>query len=377
MYLINLLVRCGIIKKSPRDETEELPKRTPSEETDVTSKYSLLVLPTEILAMVSKQLLLPDRIRLAQTCSRLRSLANSSCERECKDLSEEARFHLLNDLVYTMPEKFVCRRCHAMHTWKKKDVPQSARREYRCGSRLNEGAFSTGLLEYYAFAQRHVHMALKLKRMYGPNHPDLQKLLEPGVVESISAWWPDPTFRSWTSTHTPGIRDGRLYLHIRYHFEISSHHLGKPITSLRYLPICPHLVRSRPYGSIEVAEPIDGRFMQALETCRAQFRANHLDQTSLDGYCPQCPTDYSITIEIRQLTINVWQDLGNGKSFADPSWLAVIYHRPEGEPADVDPMISRTPQSIRNKYLRLPSDWRGVEYDAACRQATFPLSRCD
>jgi hypothetical protein len=336
-------------------------------------------LPAEIILLISSLLSLTSATRLSQVCVRLRAILSPSLDGQLQSLTRTSRFHALNEWVESMPDHFVCRKCLLIHSLNDQDLPEyrgsSLNPLYRCNKKgINRGwKFSVGLLNYYSFGQHHVHLALKHNRLMGQHSEYLKEILSPYSDTPDAKHWYFDDFLRHTYSAIPKIIDNRLFLYSRYEFTLKGIRDFDPFC-LQGLTICPHLIRSKRNPRSWM-----NRLLYAIERCKDDFLHRQVDPTQLDGHCEYCPTDFSIQfVSSNTLTISVWQDLGNGKSFADPSWVTMIRWMPRGinHPG---PILSRTPGSVEKKYRGLESDWNGVECDPSGIKisANFQVPRSD
>lgn len=127
--------------------------------------------------------------------------------------------------------------------------------------------------------------------------------------------------------------------------------------------ICPHLAISR----CVPRETATGKKFAGDRIQGDDILPNGADEAAAkQGSCGFCPTDFCTWMTAKSLTIAVWKDLGNGKSFLDPSWQAMVTHR-SGVMDWPRVRLFRKMNTIRDAYEGLPTIWLGIEHDPACK----------
>ncbi|KAI5458910.1 hypothetical protein BGZ63DRAFT_447367 [Mariannaea sp. PMI_226] len=336
----------------------------------------IIRLSPESMIALADRLPMHSQVLLAQTCRSLRQVLYS-LHKTGLGLDREETLELLTCLARDMPERWVCERCLTMHICRQSDIPRA--RGYRsCPRHSDLTTYKTGRIHFF---HHHIQLALKyarLKRISAIQHQYLDAVLAVHTVPS------DGTL-SWetgvSATHSlrPKIVRGNFLIKSKIHFNKGPQEVLPG--NLRYWPICKHQrlmsLRSLCDQPQMLLRPLKPEYA-LLEMILAALAAEGNDEVHLS--CPLCPTDFSVQISPRRVTLRIWVDLGRESSPLDELWKvragkdeSSIFRVPNEEPGRVRSLYeSRRGRTARPKMG--PSDVeeaRKAEMDAMLLNTAF------
>ncbi len=283
----------------------------------------LLNLPLCLILNICDELDWPDKVVFSQTCRSLWHHLHSKCVSTFRKATFEDRLKYLTILSSILLDYYVCERCCVLHLINPKDVPGIWRSQcwdtYHVPCplpELNEGSVSFS--RHYAFAYRHVQLALKYSRLGGKAVH--QRYLKNILREFVHLEHPSSQQRIESDAFTARARvvRGKLIVRARYHFFEDLPKVSYKNIIMTPMAFCPHHTIGPLYSWRDPVILI----IQSLFQQPSGFPWPGFYRRSFS--CDRCPSDYEIIMKDSKLTIFIWRDLGTETCLEDPCWRSQI-----------------------------------------------------
>lgn len=272
-----------------------------------------LDLPVDLIYAFFDELQLPEKVLLSETCRDLWYILRHQCASATREATAIERLECLAVLGDILPDHRCCASCSTLHRLDPKDLPVMSNDKFYMPCPAPEPVRSRHrLMSQYSIAFRHVQLAIKYTRLRD-THQDYRASVMQRFTTSIPQFY---SMRLIFSAN-PTIICGRFILMSTFIFYTPAEQISLSDITRAHFQICPHLGASGPLLPYN-------RLLSAIgSACKVAAGQPGLHKSVYS--CYQCPTDFTVAIHPRSVSLLVWQDLGAGVSPADPCWHSHIW----------------------------------------------------
>ncbi|KAH6898862.1 hypothetical protein B0T10DRAFT_578718 [Thelonectria olida] len=291
----------------------------------------LVSLDPSLTVAITRYLPPHSQILLSQTCRSLRSFFGCILPPERKlseKLSEGETYDFLTCLARNKPDQWACEQCLKLHNRPfLKPAPDNIL-DCFCPRGPLLHLYKLGKAQY---AQHHIQLALKYARI---NEMDcgqmhwLNTVLATRKGLKMLASSPEDGVIGKLS-YVPKIVKERFLIHSTSYFTVK---FGSKLKAgfLRRWKICEHQLLLGQYSQRLQRETVSHPLQPEYYFWKTMLSAFKAKGDEVRGYCPLCPTDFSVQARPGKMTLRVWIDLGPENSPSDVLWKAQTSRNLEG-----------------------------------------------
>ncbi|KPM35920.1 hypothetical protein AK830_g10646 [Neonectria ditissima] len=314
---------------------------------DKKQSSGILNLPVDLVHCIADHLPVLDQVVLAQTCHDLRAVFYRP-RYSPRHLSRREFLKYLAILARDMPDQWVCEVCNALHPVITSDAPRLPERS----SCHMESIHVDYNLALFNLKHRHVQLTLKYTRMaqLQRRYRDYLKLLLSTTQSTfLTHQFVENPLTTLLITRPKVVKGKYLLLSILEYRKKTKLVSPSTIGSLR---VCKHQDIAFPSAqALRVFIRYGPQLLNLglMDAVNKAFEADHRG-TEIRGYCPGCPTDFTVRITPEHATIKIWQDLGSEGSPLQPNWRVHTYEYYSFRPRPVEFFTYDKPGTIRSLY---------------------------
>lgn len=294
------------------------------------SECPLLQLPVDILVCVIEYLPEVDRHILSVTCRAFWNTERLTLRHEpISFLSQNEYLCYLTQLSRNNPDVWVCEECNKLHPAgePKSKVWQTCVKHFVRGGRL------AGDFQKLSLSHQDVQRALKLERLGNLDKRQrdvLDQLMKPNRARISTDSEIMGAIRSDFAAY-PKIVEGRYLVLSVWTYQQRQESVS--LQSMGKLTVCYHQRSDSILGSL---------------ICSALESASQRPRTTVDGFCPDCPVDFSVNFSPKRTTVRAWHDLGPEGTPLDVAWRVHCWPRLRSSSRDLT--LGHVGGSVRELY---------------------------
>ncbi|KAK7403494.1 hypothetical protein QQX98_010724 [Neonectria punicea] len=319
--------------------------KSPWRKDDTKPPSNFLQLPVELVRSIGERLPLRNQLVLGLTCRDLRVVFYHRRDSP-KNLSHKQFLEYLAVLARDMPDKWVCELCMDFHPIITSDTPSLP----EMSSCPLESMHVDYNLLLFRLKHRHVQLTLKYTRVaqLDRRYRNYLKALLSTTQSTFSTHQFERTsLITRLDTYPKVVKGNYLLLSILQYTKnlraVSPYTMG----SLR---ICQHQDLAFPSGQRLRLFFRYGPWRSQMGLSRIVDSAFDSPGIEIQGYCPGCPTDFTVQATSEQATIRIWQNLGTESPPLRSDWVVHTYEYLNFRRRPVEYLTYKKPGTVRSLY---------------------------